>query len=349
MRLYRRSRLRSSRGHVRVEQGSPWGVWAVWAGAVVVIALIIILLIQQIAGSVLKDDKKPSGNRTWLEFAWASTPLNEEAIQQLADRLKDNGIEVVYLEAAAWRTDGTLLEGEFAAQFASSIKEAYPGIKVLLWLRMSGPEIGEPERRAAVSVLAGKSVQEWGFAGVQLNGRAVANNSESFIELVRSLRSAIGSESMLSVTVPPDRIPNDPAVPIGSTAEPGLTWDVNYKQRVVLLSIDEIVIMAHAAGLMTTADYETWVAYQVDTYAQVMAELDRPAGIVVALPTYDAAPDHDPEVESIRSAVRGTNAGIKRAGKNGDLVKGVGLYEYKTTDSLEWAWFREDWLGVKPK
>jgi hypothetical protein len=314
----------------------------------VVIALVVILLIQQVAGSVSKDNKKAANNRTWLEFAWTSTPLNDQAVQQLAQRLKENGIDVVYVEAAAWRTDGALVEGQYAAPFARSLQEAYPNVRVLLWLRMTGPEIAEETRRAAVSSLAAKAVNEWGFAGVQINGRAVDNNSESFIELVRSLRTAIGSEALLSVTVPPDRIPSDPDVAIGATAEPGLTWDVNYKQRVALLSVDEIVVMAHAAGLATVDDYETWVAYQVDTYVQVVAELDHPAEVIVALPTYDAAPDHDPAVENIRSAVNGTKAGIKRAGKSGHLVKGVGLYEYKTTDSLEWAWFKEDWLGIKP-
>jgi hypothetical protein len=45
--------------------------------------------------------------------------------------------------------------------------------------------------------------------------------------------------------------------------------------------------------------------------------------------------------------VRGVRAGIKGAGKDGKLVKGVGLYEYKTTDSLEWTLYSDSWLKGK--
>lgn len=348
MRWYRRSRLKSSRGHVRVEQGPPWGRWGMWIGAAAILILVLVALISQIVEPALKKDKKPSGNRTWLEFAWTNEPVNQDAVRDLARRLQDNGIDRVYLEAAAWRTDGTLLEGQSAAQFVQALRAAYPKIQVLLWLRMSGDEIAQPARQAAATGLAQKAVQQWTFDGAQLNGRAVPNGSESFVTLVRGLRSAMGGKALLSVTVPPDRIPTDPDVPIGPNAEPGLTWDINYKQRVTLLQIDEIVVMAHASGLSNSTDYQTWVAYQVQSYADALAELDQPAALIVALPTYDAAPEHDPSVEDMRSAVQGVKNGIKRAGKNGHLVTGVGLYEYKTTDSLEWALFRQYWLGLKP-
>jgi hypothetical protein len=341
--------LKSSRGHVRVEQGPPWILWAGALIAGVIGLLVIVLLVRQVAGSSQKDEDKRSGNRTWLEFAWANEPVNGDSVQQLARLLKDNGIDQVYVEAAAWRTDGSLLEGQNAAAFVAALRSAYSDIQVLAWLRMSGEEIKQDQRQSAAVALASKAVGEWKFDGVQLNGRAVANGSESYIQLVRSLRAAIGDKALLSLTVPPDRIPTDPDIPIGPNADAALTWDGNYKQRVALLDVDEIVVMAHASGLQSTADYEKWVAYQVDSYAQALAELDHPADIIVALPTYDAAPEHDPAIEDLRSAAQGVKDGIKQAGRAGRYVKGVGLYEYKTTDSLEWAYFREAWLGLKPQ
>jgi hypothetical protein len=166
--------------------------------------------------------------------------------------------------------------------------------------------------------------------------------------LVRDLRSGIGENgALLSLTVPPDRVPSDPTVPSNPTVEPDLTWGVDYKQRVGLLGVDEVVVMAHASGLTESAQYEVWVAYQVEAYASAMAELERPPDILIALPTYDEAPEHDPTVETIPAAARGVRAGIKGAGKDGKLVKGVGLYEYKTTDSLEWSLYSEAWLKRK--
>jgi hypothetical protein len=348
LRAFRRSRLKSSRGHVRIEQGPPWVRWGTWAGGSIVLIIVIGVLISQFGLRGAHKEKVLSENRTWLEFEWTRVPANPDAVRQLGQRLKSNDIDRVYLEAAAWRTDGSLLEGENAADFVKALREAYPKIQVLLWLRMSGEEMGQAERRGTAVQLAQKAVQQWGFDGVQLNGRAVLNGSEAYVQLVRDLRSAIGPDAVLSVTAPPDRIPSDPDIPMGPTADPGLTWDVNYKQRVALLLVDEIVVMAHASGLDDPAKYETWVAYQVESYADSLAELDRPADLVVALPTYDAAPEHDPAVEDVRSACRGVKDGIKRAGAAGRLVRGVGLYEYKTTDSLEWALYEENWLGQKP-
>ena len=120
---------------------------------------------------------------------------------------------------------------------------------------------------------------------------------------------------------------------------------MNFKQRVALLRVNEIVVMPHASGLEDAAQYTVWVAYQVESYATAINQLDRPADIIVALPTYDAAPDRDPEIENVRAAIKGVKEGVKRAEASGELVKGVGLYEYKSTDSLEWTYFRTDWLG----
>jgi hypothetical protein len=347
VRAFRRSRLKSSRGHVRIEQGPAWVRRATWAGAILVLILVAGVILSQVVLPDAHKEKVLSENRTWLEFEWTRVPANQDAIRQLGQRLKSNAIDRVYLEAAAWRTDGSLVEGENAADFAKALREFYPQVQVLLWLRMSGEEIAQPDRRGTAIQLAQKAVQQWKFDGVQLNGRAVLNGSESYVQLVRDLRSAIGSGAVLSVTVPPDRVPSDPDVPMGPNADPGLTWDVNYKQRVALLLVDEMVVMAHASGLDDAAKYETWVAYQVESYADTLDELDRPADLIVALPTYDAAPEHDPAVEDVQSACRGVREGIRRAGSAGKLVKGVGLYEYKTTDSLEWALYATDWLGRK--
>lgn len=345
--MVRRSQVRSSRGHVRVEQGPAWIRWAIAFASGVLVLVVVIVLITQFVLPALEDDASTGDNRTWLEFAWTSVPVNDDAVRQLGERLKSYSIRSVYLECAAWRADGTLLEGEHVAEFAEKLRAAYPEITILVWLRMSGAEIDDADRRAVAIGLAEKAVREWTLDGVQLNGRGVRNNSETFIQMVRALRTAIGPNALLSVTAPADRIPSDPDVPIGTTAEPDLTWDVNFKQRVALLRVDEVVVMPHASGLQDSAQYTVWVAYQVASYATAIDELDRPADIIVALPTYDAAPDRDPEVENVRAAIKGVKDGVKRAESAGELVKGVGLYEYKSTDSLEWTYFQTDWLGKK--
>lgn len=347
MRWLRRSRLQSSRGHVRVEQGLPWDRWIVAGGTLLGVIVVLVIVITQVLLPLFEEKSTKTSNRTWLEYAWTTTSPSPAAVGQLAGRLKDHEIDRVYIEVAAWRADGVLLEGEYVNEFVHMLREAYPELTVLVWLRMTGEEIAIPERQAAVVTLAQKAVQQWDFDGVQLNGRAVYNASESFITLVRALREAIGETALLSLTVPPDRIVADPGVPMGTTADPDLTWDLNYKQRVGILNLDEIVVMAHASGLTDADEYTAWVAYQLENYAATLGGLDHPPTIIIALPTYEASPEHDPAVESVRAAVRGVKAGRERAAQYGDLFGGVGLFEYKTTDSREWVQFAEAWLGKK--
>ncbi len=312
------------------------------------VLIVIVIVITQAVLPLFEDEDITFANRTWLEFAWTNTLPNVETVRQLAQRLQENEIDRVYLEAAAWRSDGTLFEGEYAADFVRVMREHYPDLAILVWVRMSGEEITQPERQAAVVALSQTAVRQWGFDGVQLNGRTIYNDSESYILMLRALREAIGDEALLSATVPPDRLPADPDVPMGTPGDPDLTWTLNYKQRVGLLDLDEIVVMAHASGLTGAEDYQTWVAYQVQNYAITMRELEDPPEIVIALPTYEAAPEHDPAVESVKTALVGVKAGIKWLGDHKNLIRGVGLYEYKTTDSLEWSHYADQWLGWKP-
>jgi hypothetical protein len=318
------------------------------AAVLSVVALIVVLIVlrQLLAGdggttAQFKD------NRTWLEFAWTDGPVNADAVQQLGDRLRDGDINRVYLEASAWRTDGTLLEGQNAQAFAEALQQAAPALDVLLWLRMSIDQIADENQIAAALALADKAVHQWGFDGVQLNAVAVPNGSNGYVALLRDLRTAIGDEAVLSVTVPPDRVPSDPDVPMSASSDPDLTWDLNYKQRIGLLLPDEMVIMAHASGLATSEDYETWVAYQLSSYVSALSDLENPVNLVMAVPTYDAAPEHDPVVESVAAAISGVDRGAKASDQNKDQLQGIGLYEYKTTDSREWATYREKWLGKK--
>lgn len=343
MRL-RRSRIQSSRGHVRIEQGFPWQRWIVTGGTVVSLLLVALIVITQAVLPLFEEEAVKTSNRTWLEFAWTMAMPSPAAVDQLADRLKKYEIDRVYVEVAAWRADGSLLEGEYVTDFVRLLRDAYPDLTILVWLRMSGEEIADPERQAAVVALSEKAVRQWGFDGVQLNGRAVYNNSESYITLLRALRQTIGDDKLLSVTVPPDRRVADPDVPRGTIGDPDLTWDLNYKQRVGILNLDEMVVMAHASGLTNADDYSAWVAYQLENYAATLEDLDRPPTIIVALPTYDAAPEHDPTIETLQAAARGVKLGRDRAARYGDLFGGVGLYEYKTTDSREWVQFADAWL-----
>ncbi len=348
MRFGRTSRKQSTRGHVRVEEGGGWPRWAAVAvGAVATLVVLVLIGVEFVVPTLTSDSQSSRNNRTWFEFdPWAVLPEGVDSAAQIAQRLRDNRIGTVYLEAAAWLSDGAVREGEYAAAFGEKLRESYPELQVLLWLRMSSEQIADEALRARAAELAQKAVFDWQFDGVQLNGYAIPNGSESYVRMVRALREAIGADAMLSLAAPPDRIPSDPDVPMGLSVAPELTWDGNYKQRVGLLLVDEIVIMAYAAGLPDAEAFEAWVAYQLESYSGALEGIEPRPRLAVAIPTYDAAPGHDPEVESVRAAVQGIERGRAQM-PAAESFDGIGLYIYSATDSREWAIYREAWLGLK--
>ena len=338
---------RSTRGHVRVDERGRWPRWVGAGAAALVVVIAVLLLANELVIPALRSQRDETrNNRTWFEFdPWAVLPEEAESVEQIAERLRDNQIGTVYLEGAAWLSDGALREGEHAAAFGQGLREHYPELRVLLWLRMSNEQVADAALRERAVEIARKAVFDWQFDGVQLNGYAVTNRSDAYVQLVRALREAIGVDALLSLTAPPDRIPTDPDVPIGLSVAPDLTWDADFKLQIGLLDVDELVIMAYAAGLDDADAFSAWVAYQLKSYAEALAPVEPGPRLAVAIPTYDAAPGHDPEIESVRAAVEGVTQGRARLAAD-EAFDGVGLYIYSATDSREWAIYRDVWLGL---
>ena len=341
----RQTQTTSSRGHVRVEQGPNWTRWIMGAVAIAATIALVVVGVGRFVLPLFSDDEAVSENRTWLGYSWTSQPIDATALDALGERLRENEISRVYLEANAWRNDGSLVEGQYAASLAQGLRESYPGVEVLLWFRVSADQVGDADGRDVLLDFMTKSVREWGFDGVQIHARSIVNGSESYVSFLREVRETIGPDKLLSIAVPPDRVPADPDIPTGLVDDPAHTWDEYYKQRIGLLLIDEAVIMAHGSGLQDAVAYQHWVTYQVLSYADVLRQLDEPIDIIVAVPTYDSEPGHDPIVETMQDSIQGIKEGIGQSGDSGGLVKGIGLYGYETTDSREWSAYQTLWLG----
>lgn len=349
MSLFRRKRATSSRGHVRVEQGPNWTRWIMGAVAAGAALALLMVLITRYLIPAMQADEQPFSNRTWLGYAWTSQPADPSAVGALGRLLEDSHIERVYLEANAWRADGTLVEGENAAAFASSLREANNQISVLLWLRISASQIADEAQRATIEDFLNKAVHEWGLDGVQIHARGIVDGSNNFVDFLRSVREIVGPEKLVSIAAPPDRVPIDPDIPIGLVDDPAYTWSQNYKQRIGLLLIDEFVVMAHASGLSDPAEYREWVAYQIDSYVSALAALENSVEVVIAIPTYGSDVGHDPRVESVSESIAGIKQGIEQTDRAKTYVVGAGLYSYEATDSHEWDAFEANWLNSPDK
>ncbi len=291
-----------------------------------------------------------SHNATWMGITWGQETHEDETVQQLAELLQAQGIDILYVWTTWLQEDATWSETTFEniAAFVSQMREFYPEARLDAWIGVPAEvpayRLDDEDIRAEVAAFASRALTEFGFDGIHLNTEPVWDADENFLALLREVRTAIGEEGFLSVAVPPDWNTGDPAIPAGPYTTAAAHWSQEYKQRVAFLS-DELAIMAYNSGLRSPADYQTWMAYQVTRFVSALAPLDVETSLIVGIPTYDAElPGHDPQAESLPAAIGGIIAGLTQAGAEADRVRGLGLYAYWSTDAFEWNTYHELWL-----
>lgn len=340
--LSSRFKQRSTRGHVRRKKQSLPNWVLILLALIALVALF--LLARQIINWLRGDDAITNGepsNRTWLTDGWTLNDISDDIIQQLVDRLEANKIKMVYVQTGEWRQDGQYREHPFAQQFRQQLKDAAPDLKILDWITIRESEFSSTESQTSAVNYARRSVEEWGYDGVHIRGISVFTGDTSYVRLLRALGEVIESPNVLSVTVPPDLIPTDPDVP-RAEGNPSISWQTQYKGQIAIL-VDEIVIMAHGSGLQNIDDYEAWIAYQVETYANDIERIDINVDIIVAIPTYPESSSHNPEVESVQAASEGAREGIRQADNAGSRVVGAGLFVHDEATGLDWEIFEEIW------
>jgi hypothetical protein len=324
-------------------------------GVIVVIAIIIGL------GRLKNNPVVAPPNGLWLGTEWTYALDESAKVPDLVARLRTQKIGTIYAwvswlkEDGTWggRKDGTNNFSEVqdtVKSFVQQFKAAYPEAHLYGWISLPvdmGPNayrLDDASVQKAVADFSKQVVTEFGFEGVFLNIEPVTNGDQHFLDLLSKVRAALPQGTPVAVAIPPDWSPIGANIPVPPRIVPGTAWDKSYKQSVALLA-DQMAIMAYNSGLTSAADYSTWVAYQVQTFAQAIAELKTDTQIIIGIPTYPAEPPgHDTTVENIDSAVAGVSLGLQQAGDAASVVSGVAIYAEWTTDDTQWADFKSAWV-----
>ncbi len=333
----------SSRGHVRrPNHQQQFPVWFI--GIALVVAAVASFLIVRTVLSLFGDDaaEATQSNRTWLTETWTQSPPSNSDVAQLVARLRDHRVRTVYVQTGAWRQDGQYRAWPNAADFRARLQTTAPNVKVLIWVWYEPARHTNATSQDSLLAYAQNAIENWGYDGVHLQGYSIFNESENYLGFIQRLNEALPDNSILSITAPPDHNPTDASVPLGP-GNPSLSWGSTYKGRMAQL-VDEMVIMAHASGLEEPADYETWVAYQVETYARAIDRVRADTDLIVAFPTYPQELFHNPRVETVINAASGARAGIRLADNGGRRIVGGGIYVYDTATDADWNAFAGFWL-----
>jgi hypothetical protein len=145
-------------------------------------------------------------------------------------------------------------------------------------------------------------------------------------------------------------------VPVPSNIAPGTVWDQEFKRRVALLQVDQIVVRAFESYFsreqdFSATDYADWLAYQVATYADAIAYLENDTSLVIAVSTegdvriQETLVVRDESVETLQAAIDGVIRGLEMAGEDATVFQGIALYSSADTDSREWQQFRNLWVA----
>jgi hypothetical protein len=299
---------------------------------------------------VLRPQAPAAHNAVWMGITWGQSEHEDESVRQLAQLLRAQGIDTLYVWTTWLQADATWSETTFenmpapGIQTRFRIKLAHLDAWIGLPVDVPAYRLDDAEIRSEVASFATRALVDFGFDGVHINAEPVWDADENFLALLREVRLAMGEEATVSVAVPPDWNTGDPAIPAGPYTTADAHWSQEYKQRVAFLS-DEMAVMAYNSGLSVPQDYQAWMAYQVTRFLSALVPLDVETRLIIGIPTYDAElPGHDPAAESIPAAVSGVLDGLAQNESVADRVRGLGIYAYWSTDASEWNTYHQFWL-----
>lgn len=338
-------------------------------GAALIAAAGIFMVVLIIAVGMFKNDPVlPDPNAYWLDQEWTYETHETAQFRALASQLRTNEVGIVYAHVSELNFDNTwtgLPDGsnQFAEvepqviNFVDQLNAAHNNLRVYGVLNIQadldadGYRLDNPETVQAITDFSTQVVNTLGFDGVLLDIVPVWNNDDAYLQLLREVRRAVGDDALIAVAVPPDWTPIDAGVPTPRNIAPGTVWDQEFKQRVTLLQVDQIVLKAYDSYMLgadgfTSADYAQWLAYQVDAYMDAIAYLANDTRLIVAVSTEaDKAVMRDADVETIPAAISGVLQAIGAFEEDDqNILEGLALTSSSVTDTAEWQQFQQMWV-----
>lgn len=325
-------------------------------------ALLFMGTVIMALGMFKNDPTESASNALWIAEDWLYNTHDDDAVRDFVRHLRRHRVGHVYAQITTldingeWsgRPGGTNefeeVEGEVVA-FAEQFKRLYPegrlygALTINSLLSQEGYRLDDPDIQQTIVDFSVRVVNQMGFDGVMLKVEPIFDGDMDYINLVRAVRDAIGAGNRLAVAVPPDWTPTEADVPVAAIIAPDTVWSREYKRRVALLQVDQIVVSAYNSYLSSAADYTEWVAYQVEAYIDAVGTFNT-TSLIIGVPAFpEALPAHSVEVENMLSSLAGVRRGIQRAGENGVRLRGLAIYADWAAGDEEWSQFRTHWLN----
>lgn len=294
-------------------------------------------------------------NAAWVQHRWLTRKQSRQEVEALVTGLAERGIRYLFPHLIPFDREGRLPahDRDQMRAFLNTARRVAPEVRVLPWIgglrlgyrrTLEGAlELSDLVQRQRI-VAECRGLIDEGFHGVHVNVEPVDNGNVEFLALLRALRTAIGSEHVLSVSA------TRPA-PVSLPGAPNFAWTTDYYARVGAVA-DQLVVMTYDTALPRPGLYRRYVSYATRAAARSLARRGH-ATVLMGLPTYDATGlMHRAEVESLENALYGVIAGLRSLqdqDEDASALEGVALYAAWTTGPEEWERYEQLWRRSVPK
>ena len=333
----------------------PGGRW------LLLIPLSVVLLIGAVIaiGSLNPRERIDTVNGVWLNRDWTYNTRTDADLIQLAGNLRSHEARMIYAyisslkEDYTWSGDPQRLNRYSEVEsdvrlFVQRLRQVHEQGNIYAWIEIrantpAGYRLDDPLLHNTVAEFSRNAIEGLGYDGVFLDVKPVFDGNEDYLTLLRVVRAALGVNTPIAVSVPPDFTPTDADLTVPAQIAPDTLWSDEYKQRVALQA-DQIIITAYNSYRSDPEDYANWVAYQINSYAAALSQLDTGSQVFLSLPDYsDAPPAHLAVVENVDTALNGVLRAREALGDD-VLLDGLTIFSDGDISEETWRTFRERWI-----
>jgi hypothetical protein len=291
-------------------------------------------------------------NGVWLRRHWIHGGAKLD-VAELVSVLDGLGIRRIYPFLGpmdkdgkpGWRDEGQVhhYQPDQARRFFGKMKRLGPHIDVTPWtggvLDRDVRPTDQKQRDAYAGHMA--NITDLGADGVHINVEPLPSQEPGYLELLRTVKEAIGADKTLSIAAYPPTTPLHPF--------PQVHWTLDFTKDVCMVA-DELVVMGYDTALTDPTAYEGLMAtWTEDLLETLPAPKDGGCEIVMGVPAYeDDKAYHRPNVENIEHGIRGVNQGLERLDEVPHHFRGIAVYSSWTTDADEWDTYQKLWRGTEP-
>ena len=307
-----------------------------------------------------ESETLPLNNAIWLDRTWVYGDISDGQMLEFANGLVAHRIGKAYVYVSSLDIDNRWTGGPqgdegfmnsrlTVAQFVDAFNSKNDRVDLLAWIEIwthldnvDGYRLDDTNLHQNIADFSRLLVDQLGFDGVLLDVKPMFAGNDDFIRLIRRVRSAVGSEHTIAVAATADLTPHDLRLQEIPTIAPGTMWSPNFKQRVMVLA-DEVVLLMYQSYRQERLDYVNWIAYHIETYVKL---LEANTDILVSIPNYGGASSaHNPDIETMEAAIDGVHEGLRRLDdEERALLTGIAIFSDEQLGEADWALFREQWL-----